>query len=78
MKRNSSDPDLSFRVPMPVTQARLFPHEGLYPVCPRCHISMEREYQKFCAACGQCLAWKRYKKAEILPPSLYPSGSPGK
>ena len=60
--------ELSFREPMPVTQARLLEVDGAYPVCPRCRISMEREYQSFCDRCGQRLDWKGYKKAQVIYP----------
>lgn len=65
--------ELSYRVPMSVTQIRLFPTDGAYPVCPRCHISMERERQSFCSRCGQRLAWKEYRRAQII----FPQSSPG-
>lgn len=69
--RKSASPvaELSFRVPMRVTQVRLFPLDGAYPVCPQCKISMEREYQRFCVNCGQRLDWKGFKQAEIIYPN---------
>ena len=66
MKKQSPTMELSFRVPMLVTQIRLFAWDGGYPVCPQCKITMEQEYQNFCSYCGQRLDWKHYKKAEIL------------
>lgn len=62
--------ELSFRSAMPVTQARLIQIDGTYPVCPRCGISMEREYQRFCDHCGQRLSWKDYGRAQIIYPGI--------
>ena len=64
--------EMSFRTPMPVTQIRCF-HclQGLtvFPVCPQCGRTMEREYQSYCDRCGQCLDWSAFSKAtNILPP----------
>lgn len=28
-----------------------------YSLCPRCRRSIERDYQPYCACCGQHLAW---------------------
>ncbi len=63
--------ELSFREPMPVTQIRCYRcHHGItsFSVCPRCGISMEREYQSYCDRCGQCLDWKNFSKAAIILP----------
>lgn len=60
--------ELSFRLPMEVTQKRLFRFDGTYPVCPQCGVSLEREYQRFCDRCGQRLDWKRYGRAQIIRP----------
>ena len=60
--------ELSFRKPAPVTQVRMFWHDGRYPVWPRCGISLDREYQSFCDRCGQRLDWKHYKEAQIIYP----------
>lgn len=62
-KSNNTDissSELSYRKPMAVLQKRFFPGEGNFPVCPRCKITMEREYQNFCDRCGQKLDWKKY------------------
>ncbi len=31
-----------------------------FPVCPQCGQTMEREFQSYCASCGQCLDWERF------------------
>lgn len=63
---------ISFRFPMLVTHVRCYKGScGLYgfPVCPRCAITLEREYQAYCDRCGQRLDWNRLHKASIvLPP----------
>ena len=60
---------LTYRQPMPVLQIRCFCFSGRtigYPVCPRCGISMEREYQCFCDRCGQQLDWGSFKDASLI------------
>lgn len=60
---------MSFRVPMPVTQLKLFSAcrgEPAYYVCPRCRLTMEREFMAYCDRCGQKLSWKDYKRAAVI------------
>lgn len=38
----------------------------LYPLCPRCNNTVEREYQAFCVCCGQKLDWRMLSKAVIM------------
>ena len=58
---------LSYRVPLPVKHCLLYPYSGhTYPLCPRCDISMEREYVAFCDRCGQRLNWSNYEHAKII------------
>ena len=58
---------VSYRKPMEVKEVVCFPHEdGLYARCPRCRITMEREYVRYCDRCGQCLDWESYDDALIL------------
>ena len=57
--------ELLYRQPMPVTKIRYFPYlDGItsYPVCPRCGVTMEREYQHYCDRCGQCLDWSNFEQ----------------
>ena len=59
-----------FRVPMPVTSILLTrTSQGAlaFPVCPRCQISLEREYQAYCDRCGQALDWGFFEQATVLP-----------
>lgn len=61
---SSSHPqELSYRIPMPVTEARCFQGTSsliAFPVCPQCGQTMEREFQSYCDRCGQCLDWERF------------------
>ena len=61
----------SYRRPMLVREVMMFRMRldcyGYY-VCPRCHITMEREFVKYCDRCGQCLDWSRYEQAEVVYP----------
>lgn len=60
---------VSFRVPMPVTELKMFPDchgQPAYYVCPRCGITMEREFMSFCDRCGQRLGWRSYRTAKII------------
>ena len=52
--------ELGFRIPMWVENRLVFPGGLSYPLCPRCKITMERDYQRFCDRCGQKLAWKSH------------------
>ena len=61
---SSSHPqELSYRIPMPVTEVRCFDSASgrlCFPVCPQCGQTMEREFQSYCDRCGQCLDWERF------------------
>lgn len=64
-------PEITFRLPMQVQQIRCYEGNwGLlsFPVCPRCQITMEREYQSFCDRCGQRLDWKNFDHTQIIFP----------
>lgn len=46
----------SYRLTMPVSELKVFPDcmgRPAYYVCPRCGITMEREFMNFCDHCGQ-------------------------
>lgn len=65
---------VSFRVPMPVTELKMFPGchgQPAYYVCPRCGNTMEREFMSFCDRCGQCLGWQGCQNVKIVYPRIY-------
>jgi len=59
---------LLYRLPMEVSEVHVF-HASFgetgYPVCPRCELTMEREFMSFCSRCGQRLEWENYEFARI-------------
>lgn len=60
---------VAYRSPMPVSLRRGYRSaagEITFPVCPRCQITMEREYQRFCDRCGQALDWKDFSKSMVV------------
>ena len=57
---------LSYRFKMRVTEMMVFDHDGGYYVCPRCKVTMEREFQSYCDRCGQALDWKGYLKVKVV------------
>jgi hypothetical protein len=61
---------ISYRTPMEVTQILKLKSGNLYPVCPRCKITVDREYMKFCDRCGQRLGWAEIKDAIIVYPGF--------
>ena len=58
---------LTYRIPMKVTDVRVFPRwpvDNIYYRCPRCQKLLEREFMAYCDCCGQCLDWHGYRKAK--------------
>lgn len=61
-----SDSDaVSFRLPLRVTEILLLENDDFYPICPRCNMTLEREYMRFCDRCGQKLDWRGFNKAIV-------------
>ena len=52
---------ISFRLPMLVCEAKMLAGTT-WAVCPRCKLTLEREYMAYCDRCGQCLKWKKFLK----------------
>lgn len=55
--------------PKRVTEVRLFHFptgDSVFPVCPKCGSTLEREYQSYCDRCGQWLSWTELEKAHVL------------
>lgn len=55
-----------YREAMGVEEVLLFPNGNAYAVCPRCKITLEREYQSYCDRCGQHLDWRGFRKARVI------------
>ena len=61
--------ELSFREPMNVNN--MIRHQNskeitYYPICPRCDISFEHDFQNFCSNCGQKFSWENYPNNAII------------
>ena len=55
--------ELSFRRPMAVTEVVYLSRIGdSFSLCPRCRLTMDREYMHFCDRCGQRLDWTNFGK----------------
>ena len=82
-KRNISRPNaarifkrykylMSYRRGMIVSEVMIFPYfsdsQTGYYVCPRCHVTLEREFMSYCDRCGQKLDWRFYKQAKKIYP----------
>lgn len=59
-----------YRAPMEVTRILKLKNGNFYPVCPRCKITVDREYMKFCDRCGQRLGWTKIRDAIIVYPGF--------
>lgn len=57
--------ELAFRLPLAVEELVLYRSGEAYPLCPKCGVPLDREYQHFCDRCGQRLDWSRYGRALI-------------
>ena len=58
---------VTYRSPLPVEKVIAYAN-NTYPVCPRCELSLEREYMSFCDRCGQRLNWDLFEHAKIICP----------
>lgn len=56
----------SFRLPMAVNEIHLHRNNMAFSVCPRCRITLDRDYQAYCDRCGQALDWKHFKLALVV------------
>lgn len=57
---------LGYRRPMAVRELARYRSGEMFPVCPQCGSAVEREYQKYCDRCGQCLSWKELRRARVV------------
>ena len=58
---------VSYRIPLHVTKVIAYSNTT-YPVCPRCAVSLDREYMSFCDRCGQKLNWDLFGYAKVIHP----------
>ena len=58
--------EAAYRLPLTVQKVLVLPSGYSYPVCPKCGLTLEREYMNFCDRCGQRLDWREYKKAVVI------------
>jgi len=58
---------VSYRIPLPVTKVIAY-SKTTYPICPRCTVSLDREYMSFCDRCGQKLNWDLFEYAKVIYP----------
>ncbi len=56
----------SYRRPMAVTEVMIYWNGAGYYICPRCRITLEREFMAYCDRCGQCLDWRQYRKVKRI------------
>lgn len=58
---------VTYRIPLPVTKVIAYT-SATYPICPRCTLSLDREYMSFCDRCGQKLNWDLFEHAKVIYP----------
>lgn len=71
----------SYRRPMMVRELMVFPdmkQETSFYVCPRCRLTIEREFMGYCDRCGQRLDWAQYEQAQIVYPGAQKTGAGAK
>ena len=79
VKTRNRREELGFRAPMAVKELAVYRGGSAYPLCPRCRIPLDREYQRFCDRCGQRLDWRGYRHAKIIySGSGFPPNAVGK
>lgn len=59
----------TYRQELLVEELMVFSDGMGYYVCPRCRITLERDFVSFCDRCGQRLGWRRYKNVRIIHPN---------
>ena len=57
---------LSYRLPCFVTKAKQLTSGYYYAICPRCNITLERDYANYCDRCGQHLSWVFYDYLQFV------------
>ncbi|MBR6736130.1 MAG: hypothetical protein IKL92_04630 [Oscillospiraceae bacterium] len=59
---------IGYRIERMINEAVLFPNGFIYYVCPKCNITLEREFMPYCSRCGQHLCWDSYEKSKVIHP----------
>lgn len=59
-------PAVQYRIPLLVKEILQLPNGDGYPICPRCDMTIEREYMHFCDRCGQKLSWEQFDYASVI------------
>lgn len=57
---------LQYRLPLPVQEVLQLTNGTRYPICPRCELTIEREYMCYCDRCGQHLSWSQFENANVV------------
>ena len=55
----------SYRSAMRIKEAMILGDGYVYYCCPRCKITLDREFISFCDRCGQRLDWAKYERAKL-------------
>ena len=58
-----------YRKALLVQELMVFSDGACYYICPRCRITLDREFMSYCDRCGQRLGWKEYRKVRVIHPS---------
>ncbi len=61
---------VSYRAAMRIKEAILFSDGYVYYCCPRCNVTLDREFVSYCDRCGQKIDWEKHRQAKLrYPPS---------
>ena len=58
--------NLSYRSPLQVTEIFETSDGEHFPICPRCKVSLEYEYMRYCNRCGQKLNWRNFPRSATI------------
>ncbi len=64
-KHLSDEEELAFRKPLQIMEISVLDNGDAFPICPRCRIPFDGQYQKYCSYCGQCLKWTCFSKLRV-------------
>ena len=65
-KKLTDKEELSYRKPLQIAEVFVSDGGDAFPICPKCRVPFDVEYQKYCSYCGQRLKWTYYAKAKIV------------